>query len=221
MSNEVASRARKLDQRGLLLVVSSPSGAGKTTLCRRLLAEFSNIAFSISYTTRPRRRTEVDGRDYHFVEPAQFDQMVQTGAFAEWAEVHGNRYGSARSQIEQATKAGRDLLFDIDWQGARDLAAQYPDDTVMVFVLPPSVDALRERLTRRATDAPEVVERRLERATEELQHFSDYRYLVVNDQLERAYDELRTIYLAEHCAQRRRATFARRLADSLPTSLAE
>lgn len=200
-----------LAARGLLVVVSSPSGAGKTTLCRRLMSEFAALTFSVSYTTRPRRHNETEAVDYHFVSGAEFDRMVAGGEFAEWAEVHANRYGTARRTIDECLGAGRDVLFDIDWQGARALKRQYPDETVMVFVLPPSIEALRDRLTRRATDAAEVVERRLARATEELAHYDEYRYLIVNDDLERAYAELRAIYVAQRCADERRAEFAREL----------
>jgi guanylate kinase len=180
----------------MLFVVSSPSGAGKTTLTRRLMEEFDALTFSVSYTTRPPREGEVDGADYHFVDEATFSRMVAEDAFAEHAAVHGNRYGTADAQIRQAFAAGRDVLFDIDYQGGRQLKSRYPAEAVMVFVLPPTMEALAGRLRRRATDAEEIIRRRLAKAVDELGHYHAYEYLVVNDDLEAAYDRLRAIYLA-------------------------
>lgn len=181
--------------RGVLVIVSSPSGAGKTTLTRRLLEEFPGLTFSVSYTTRPMRPGEVDGRDYHFVSPAVFEQMVARGEFAEHAFVHQNRYGTAQAPIEAALAAGRDIIFDVDWQGGAALATRWPSDALKVFILPPDLDALAARLRRRATDEPAVIERRLQKALEELAHFHEYQHLIVNDELERAYATLRAIYL--------------------------
>ncbi len=185
--------------RGLLIVVSSPSGAGKTTLCRRLIDEFPNIVFSVSYTTRPLRRGEEDGVDYHFVDRAVFDQMVARDEFAEWAEVHGNRYGTTVEAVHQALEGGRHVLFDIDYQGGRQLKASFEHEAVLVFVLPPSLSELERRLRQRATDAPDVIERRLAKARDELDQYGIYQYLIVNDDLPRAYDRLRAIYLAAQC----------------------
>ncbi|MCA9670876.1 MAG: guanylate kinase [Myxococcales bacterium] len=199
--------------RGILLVVSSPSGAGKTTLCRRLMKEFPRLTFSVSYTTRPKRPREVDGEDYHFVDAARFDAMVERGQLAEWAIVHDNRYGTARSTIDAAIDEGRDVIFDIDWQGGMQLSSKYPDDTVMVFVLPPSMQELARRLRDRGTDAPEMVERRLAKAAEELTHHGEYDYLITNDDLDVAYRELRAVYLAAHCQARRRSSRAIALID--------
>lgn len=199
---------------GLLLVVSSPSGAGKTTLCHRLLAEFSELVFSVSCTTRPRRGGERDGVDYHFVDEQSFGEMVACGEFAEWAEVHGNRYGTTVEAVRQAFDEGRDVLFDVDYQGGHQLKAKFRDDAVLVFVLPPSLAELEARLRRRATDAPEVIERRLKKAHEELRHYDDYDYLVVNDDLEHAYDRMRAIYLAARCRRERMEAVARRLVAS-------
>jgi guanylate kinase len=196
MSNE-------LTDRGLLLVVSSPSGAGKTTLCHRLMAEFPEVMFSVSYTTRPIRRGEKDGVDYHFVDHATFDGMVEKGEFAEWANVHGNKYGTTVATVREALEGGRHVLFDIDYQGARQLKARFEAEAVLVFVLPPSLEELEERLRKRATDAPEAIERRLINAQEEfnvLKQYGLYQYLVVNDDLLRAYDKLRAIYVASLCA---------------------
>jgi guanylate kinase len=186
-------------RRGTLLIVSSPSGAGKTTLTRRLLDEFSRspsqLAFSVSYTTRPQRPGEVDGRDYHFVTPDQFQAMVARGEFAEHAFVFGNRYGTAQAPVEAALDRGSDVIFDVDWQGGQMLHQRWPRDSVKVFILPPDLDVLAARLRSRATDAPEVIDRRLHKAIEELDHFDEYDHLIVNDDVERAYGVLRAIYL--------------------------
>jgi len=187
--------------RGVLVIVSSPSGAGKTTLTRRLLAEHGRsggkggLEFSVSYTTRPMRTGEVDGRDYHFVSPERFETMVRAGQFAEHAFVHQNRYGTAQEPIEAALARGSDVIFDVDWQGGAALSARWPDDSLKIFILPPDMVTLESRLKSRATDAPDVVARRLGKAREELEHYGDYQHLIVNDDLERAYQVLRAIYL--------------------------
>ena len=187
-------------QRGTLVIVSSPSGAGKTTLTRRLLEEFGRgpdpqLSFSVSYTTRPRRPGEVEGRDYHFATPAQFEDMARRGEFAEHAFVFGNRYGTARAPVEAALGEGRDVIFDVDWQGGAALAARWPEDSLKIFILPPDLEILASRLRTRATDAPEVIERRQRKAIEELNHFDEYHHLIVNDDLDRAYAVLRALYL--------------------------
>jgi guanylate kinase len=189
----------ELPQRGLLLVVSSPSGAGKTTLCRRLIDEFSDIVFSVSYTTRPKRRGEEEGIDYHFVDDATFERMVSASEFAEWAEVFQHRYGTTVEAVRQALEGGRHVLFDIDYQGGRQIKAKFEKEAVLVFVIPPSLEELEARLRKRATDAPEVIERRLKKAHEELKQYGLYEFLIVNDDLTRAYDRLRAIYLAAQC----------------------
>ncbi len=181
--------------RGTLVIVSSPSGAGKTTLTRRLLAEFPTLEFSVSYTTRPMRPGEVEGRDYHYVDGARFAAMIEAGAFAEHAVVHGNRYGTARAAVETALAGARDVIFDVDWQGGAALSAQWPADSLKIFILPPDLTTLAERLRRRATDDPEVIERRLRKALEELAHFPEYAHQVINDDLDQAYRVLRAIYL--------------------------
>jgi guanylate kinase len=185
--------------RGTLMIVSSPSGAGKTTLTRRLLEEFSGppakLAFSVSYTTRPQRPGEVEGRDYHFVTPEAFEHMARRGEFAEHAFVFGNRYGTAQAPVEAALHLGTDVIFDVDWQGGAALATRWPDDSLKVFILPPDLQILASRLHNRATDAADVIERRLRKAIEELNHFDEYQHLIVNDDLERAYAVLRAIYL--------------------------
>jgi guanylate kinase len=181
--------------RGVLVIISSPSGAGKTTLSRRLLTEFPSLEFSVSYTTRAQRPNEVEGRDYHFVSNAEFDRMIAADEFAEWFPVHGNRYGTGRAAVERALDEGRDILFDVDWQGGAALSGQWPEDALKIFILPPDLAILASRLRTRATDAVEVIERRLRTAIDELNHYGEYEHLIVNDDLERAYDILRAIYL--------------------------
>lgn len=182
--------------RGVLVIVSSPSGAGKTTLTRRLLAAHGpQLEFSVSHTTRPIRPGEVDGRDYHYVTPETFQAMVERGEFAEHAWVHGNRYGTAQAPVEAALAHGRDMIFDVDWQGGAALSARWPQDSLKIFILPPDLDVLATRLRQRATDAPEIIERRLQKAIEELGHYREYQHLIVNDDLERAYAVLRALYL--------------------------
>jgi len=192
----------RVSERGVLVIVSSPSGAGKTTLTRRLLSELGSkpgvpggLEFSVSYTTRAMRNGEVDGRDYHFVTPERFEEMVQAGEFAEYAFVHQNRYGTAQGPVEAALARGNDVIFDVDWQGGEALSARWPDDSLKIFILPPDMVTLESRLKSRATDAPDVVARRLGKAREELEHYGDYQHLIVNDDLDRAYEILRAIYL--------------------------
>lgn len=192
-----------VSDRGVLVIVSSPSGAGKTTLTRRLLGEFGGkpadqrggLQFSVSYTTRPIRTGEVDGRDYHFVSTDKFEDMVRAGEFAEHAFVFQNRYGTAQAPIEDALSRGKDVIFDVDWQGGAALSARWPADVLKIFILPPDLTTLESRLRSRATDAPDVVARRLGKAREELEHFHEYQHLIVNDDLDRAYEVLRAIYL--------------------------
>lgn len=187
---------RTVTGRGVLVIVSSPSGAGKTTLTKRLLREFAGtIEFSVSYTTRPQRVGEVDGRDYHFITLERFEEMVRNHEFAEHAYVHGNRYGTAQAPVEAALHSGRDIIFDVDWYGGAALAAIWPADSLKIFILPPDIGTLDSRLRQRATDAPDVIERRVRKAHEELEHFNEYQHLIVNDEVDRAYGLLRAIYL--------------------------
>jgi guanylate kinase len=209
--------AEAIPRRGTLLIVSSPSGAGKTTLTRRLLEEFSHppggLVFSVSYTTRPQRPGEVEGRDYHFVTPDQFEAMVRRGEFAEHAFVFGNRYGTAQAPVEAALDRGIDVIFDVDWQGGQMLHRRWPVDSLKVFILPPDLDVLARRLQGRATDAPEVIERRLRKAIEELNHYDEYQHLIVNDELDRAYGLLRAIYLTRRYGKAERPDVSYPLAD--------
>jgi guanylate kinase len=189
--------------RGILLVISSPSGAGKTTLAH-LLAQQEKLEFSVSYTTRAPRTGEREGVDYKFVTEDEFSRMIDRGEFAEWAVVHGNRYGTAVHTVNRALEDGKDYLFDIDYQGGAQIRRQWPDESVLVFILPPSMAELERRLRRRATDSPEAIDRRLAMATRELEHFAEYDYLVVNDNLETALKDLSSIYVAARSALRRR-----------------
>jgi guanylate kinase len=193
------STASKLtiERRGLLMVLSSPSGAGKTTLARRLLAADEAIAPSVSVTTRAMRPGEVNGRDYHFVSPARFQSMREAGELLEWARVFDNFYGTPRAPVMQAVAEGRDVLFDIDWQGARQLADAALADLVRIFILPPSAAALAERLKQRNQDPPEVVARRMAAAAGEIAHWNEYDYVLVNADIEDCFATLRAILAAE------------------------
>jgi guanylate kinase len=190
-------------RRGLLLVISSPSGAGKTSLSRRLVGDHPGLTLSVSATTRAPRPGEQHGREYLFVTPETFRSMIAEGAFLEWAEVHEHAYGSPRAPILRHLEEGRDVLFDIDWQGAQAIAANAPSDTVRVFILPPSMQALAQRLHSRAQDAEDVIARRLGRARGEIAHWDEYDYVIVNDDFERAYGELTAIYAAERLRRTR------------------
>lgn len=183
-------------RRGIMLVVSSPSGAGKTTLTRNLLAQEKNISLSISVTTRARRPSEIDGIHYHFIGMGEFKRLRDAGGLLEWAEVHGNCYGTPREPVEAALAAGKDMLFDIDWQGTRQLYQTMRRDIVSVFVLPPSAAELRTRLERRAEDSAEIIARRLRNAIEEIAHWSEYDHVLVNDDLDHTFAALREILAA-------------------------
>lgn len=180
-----------------MLIVASPSGAGKTSLCRRLMADHGGLELSVSMTTRGIRPGEVADRDYHFVTPEEFQALIDADAFLEWADVHGARYGSPRGPIDKALAEGRDVLFDIDWQGAEQIAKKCPQDAVRVFILPPSLEELRRRLVTRSQDAEEVIERRIANAKGEIEHCDDFDYVIVNDDFDRSYAELAHIYHAE------------------------
>jgi guanylate kinase len=190
--------ASNLNRRGLMLVLSSPSGAGKSSISRALIDEERDGLFlSISVTTRPRRPSEVEGIHYHFIDAGRFARMRDGGELLEWAEVHGNLYATPVAPVEEALLNGRDVLFDIDWQGAAQLAASRPDDVVLVFVLPPSMAELKARLERRAEDENETIERRLRDARGEIEHWDEYDYVVINQDLERSLVAVRAILVAE------------------------
>jgi guanylate kinase len=194
-------------RRGILMVISSPSGAGKTTLARAL-AQNEKLEFSVSYTTRAPRTGERDGVDYKFVTDEEFTQMIDRQEFAEWAVVHGRRYGTAVHTVNRALEDGKDYLFDIDYQGGAQLRRQWPAESVLCFILPPSMAELERRLRRRATDSHVAIERRLAMARGELEHFGEYDYLIVNDNFETALKELTSIYIAARCARPRSAHLA-------------
>jgi len=191
------SNKPKFGRRGLLLVISSPSGAGKTSLSRRLVADHADLTLSISATTRPPRPGERNGREYLFRTAEDFQRMVEADAFLEWADVHEHRYGSPRAPIMDALAEGRDVLFDIDWQGAMAIAGNAPGDTVRVFILPPTMADLARRLHARAQDAEDVIQRRLGRAKGEIAMWAEYDYVILNDDFDLAYAELAHIYHAE------------------------
>ena len=192
-----------LHRRGLMFILSSPSGAGKTTLSRKLLASDEEIMLSVSATTRPPREGEVDGKDYHFVSDAEFDRLIEDDGFYEWAPVFGHRYGTPKGHIREGLKTGQDFLFDIDWQGTQQLYQKDQQDTVSVFILPPSLDELRRRLISRATDSHEVVASRMERARSEISHWAEYDYVVINDDVEACFAKVREILHAERMKRTR------------------
>jgi guanylate kinase len=194
---------QKIARRGLMFVLSSPSGAGKTTLSRMLLRADRNVELSVSVTTRPKRRGEIDGRDYHFIEPARFAAMVKAGELLEWAEVFDHRYGTPRRPVEKAVKAGRDVLFDIDWQGTQQLREKARDDLVSVFILPPGVKELERRLKRRARDSHDIIGARMAKAAGEMSHWPEYDYVIVNRDRGQAFAELRAILAAERLKRER------------------
>ena len=201
--------ARPIATRGLMLVLSSPSGAGKSTISRAVLDLEENIALSVSATTRPPRKGEVDGCDYIFVSGAEFQAMVEEGAFLEHADVFGYRYGTPRAPVETALREGRDVLFDIDWQGTQQIAEKAREDLVRIFLLPPSIEELERRLQARAQDSVEVVRARMAKALDEVSHYAEYEYVVINRDLETGIAEVRSILHAE----RRRRTRQTGLTD--------
>ena len=197
---EIASAFKR---RGLLFVLSSPSGAGKSTISRMLLAADDGIALSVSATTRPMRPGEVDGRDYHFVTDDQFGEMVAAGEFLEWAHVFGHRYGTLKSEVVRTIEGGRDVLLDIDWQGTQQLK-QVDPDIVRVFILPPSMAELERRLTHRGTDSDEVIRKRMERAAAEISHWAEYDYVLINNDAEKCRELVHNILKAERLKATRR-----------------
>ncbi|MGL4294717.1 MAG: guanylate kinase [Aestuariivirga sp.] len=203
----------EIPRRGLLLVMSSPSGAGKSTLSRRLLASDRNITMSVSVTTRPPRPGEVNGRDYHFISKEEFARLRDGGQLLEHAEVFGNFYGTPRAPVEEALARGRDVLFDIDWQGTQQLAEAMEGDLVRIFILPPSAEELRERLIRRAQDSASVVAKRMAEASSEISHWPEYDYVIVNENLDLAGQQIAAILTAERLRRRRRTGLAQFVRD--------
>ncbi|HVE05452.1 MAG TPA: guanylate kinase [Rhizomicrobium sp.] len=193
----------EIKRRGLMLVLSSPSGAGKTTLSRKLLESDAGIVMSVSATTRARRPDEVEGRDYHFVPPAQFEKMVKANEFFEYASVFDHRYGTPKKPVADALAAGRDVLFDIDWQGTQQLKERAREDLVSVFILPPGHDELERRLKSRAQDSKEVVAKRMAKAASEISHWPEYDYVVVNRDLDQALTQIKAILTAERTRRTR------------------
>jgi len=205
-------------RRGLMFVLSSPSGAGKTTLSRLLLERMPGLRMSVSATTRPMRPGEVEGRDYLFVDSARFEQMVGRHELLEWAVVFENRYGTPRAPVEAALSAGQDVLFDIDWQGTQQLREKARADVVSVFILPPSAADLEKRLHSRAQDSQDVIRKRMSRASHEMSHWAEYDYIVINRDIDEAFAEVQSILKAERLKRERRVgltTFVRSLQQQL------
>jgi len=203
-------------RRGLLIVLSSPSGAGKSTIARMLLEADDEVTMSISATTRPIRPGETDDLDYHFVDDDGFDAMIDDGEFVEWAPVFGYRYGTPKAPVKDALRKGRDILFDIDWQGTQQLQAAMGEDLVSIFILPPSMAELKSRLQRRAEDSAKTIETRLANARSEIEHWREYDYVVINDDLDRAFAAVKAIVAAERLRRDRRPglfEFVSRLLD--------
>ncbi|QZP08883.1 guanylate kinase [Caenibius sp. WL] len=197
------AHAEPLNRRGLMFVLSSPSGAGKTTISRKLLAAEDNLHMSVSVTTRPQRPGEIDGKDYIFARRPEFDRMVAGDAFLEYAEVFGNCYGTPKAEIDAGLRNGKDYLFDIDWQGTQQLYQRAGPDVVRVFLLPPSIAELEHRLSSRGTDSAEVIAGRMARAQSEISHWDGYDYVVVNDDIEACFEKVRTILHAERLRRTR------------------
>ena len=209
---------KRIARRGLMLVLSSPSGAGKTTLSRMLLKADRHVELSVSVTTRPQRRGEVDGRDYHFIDLHRFQAMVKSGKLLEWAEVFGHCYGTPRQPVEKALQAGRDVLFDIDWQGTQQLSEKARDDLVSVFILPPTVKELERRLKRRAQDSHDIIGSRMAKAADEMSHWPEYDYVIVNRDKDEAFAEVKAILAAERLKRERQiglSSFVRALQAKL------
>jgi len=198
---DTGSRIRR---RGLMLVLSSPSGAGKSTIARNLIESDQGFELSVSVTTRPRRGSEIDGIHYHFRTQREFEILRDNDELLEWAEVHGNFYATPREPAERAMAEGRDMLFDIDWQGAKQLKEKMRGDIVSIFILPPSMKELKARLKRRAEDQEAVIETRLKNARDEIEHWTEYDFVIVNDDLDRAFSEVRAVVSAERLRRDRR-----------------
>ncbi|KPF41943.1 guanylate kinase [Rhizobium sp. G187] len=203
MAPSTSSRVT-IARRGLMLVISSPSGAGKSTIARTLMDRDPEISLSVSVTTRQRRQSEIEGVHYHFVSQREFERLRDSDSLLEWAEVHGNFYGTPREAVETAMGEGRDMLFDIDWQGAQQLQEKMSADVVSIFILPPTMAELQSRLHRRAEDTEEVIQTRLNNSRSEIQHWREYDYVIVNDDLNSAFDAVQSIVKAERLRRDRR-----------------
>ncbi len=203
-------------RRGMILILSSPSGAGKTTLTRMLMQDKSlDLTLSVSVTTRARRSSEIDGIHYRFIDRREFQRMKSDGDLLEWAEVHGNGYGTPRAPVERVLAEGRDMLFDVDWQGAKQMRERLGDDVVTIFVLPPSMRELRSRLERRAEDSSQTIDQRLDNAKAEIERWRNYHYVIVNDDLQRAYSDALAIVTAERLRALRAAAGIESFVQSL------
>ncbi len=220
MASEIKTKNQnssiQLERRGLLFVLSSPSGAGKSTLARKLLASDDHISLSVSATTRPPRPGETDGKDYHFVDKATFKQMAAKGKFLEWAKVFGHRYGTPKAPVESLLASGKDVLFDIDWQGTQQLYQEAGNDIVRIFILPPSIIELEDRLRNRATDSDEVITDRMARAKSEIGHWDGYDYVLINDDVDTCFEKITHILAAERLKRMRQKGligFARKLME--------
>ncbi len=211
MSNEAPAR------RGLMLVLSSPSGAGKSTLARMLMRDEAGMQLSVSATTRARRASEADGREYYFLDRARFEAMAARGEFLEWAVVFDNLYGTPRAPVDAALRAGADVLFDVDWQGARALREAAPADVAAIFILPPSMPELERRLRARAEDPEEVIARRMARSADEISHWTEYDYVLVNDDIDATHAKIRAILAAERLKRARQTWLAPHVAAMLAT----
>lgn len=214
-----SSKNSTIQRRGLMLVISSPSGAGKSTIARNLLESDIGLSLSVSVTTRKRRPSEIDGVHYHFISVKEFERLRDSDALLEWAEVHGNFYGTPREAVETAMGEGRDMLFDIDWQGALQLQEKMRADVVAIFILPPSMSELQSRLHRRAEDTADVIATRLANSRSEIEHWREYDYVIVNDDLQAAYDAMRAIVASERLRRDRRPglfDFVRELLEETP-----
>ncbi|ESZ85772.1 MAG: guanylate kinase [Blastomonas sp. CACIA14H2] len=192
-----------LARRGLLFILSSPSGAGKSTIARMLLEQDKHIALSVSVTTRPPRPGEIDGKDYHFIDEAEFHRLVEDNALLEWAKVFGHYYGTPKAQVKQGLREGQDFLFDIDWQGTQQLYQRAEGDVVRVFILPPSLEELHRRLRSRNTDSEEVIAGRMARAQDEISHWDGYDFVVINDNVENCFEKVRQILNSERMRRAR------------------
>ena len=192
-----------IKRKGLMLVLSSPSGAGKTTIARALLAKDDQVQLSVSVTTRPIRKGEVHGKDYHFESQKNFEDLLQNDGFLEHAQVFGNHYGTPKKSVDDITASGKDVLFDIDWQGTQQLQEKCAQDLVTIFILPPSIQSLEDRLNRRATDAKEVVEQRMKESLFQISHWPEYDYVIINHDLDKSIKQIELILQAERLKRRR------------------